>query len=112
MARKGKFDIMRNLGKVDRRTIRYNGHTASISIIMSMYTTRCALGHRLIVHGPDPWLTEGEATSLLVRQMQCKMERDGLRNVEAGAGETEEGGGGGGGAKIERVIVYGSTASA
>lgn len=39
--------------------------------------------------GRTPWLTEGEAISLLVRQMQCKMDTDGLRNVEAGAGEGE-----------------------
>lgn len=79
---------------------------------MSMYTTRCALGYRLSVHGPDPWLTEGEAISLLVRQMQCKMDGMDFEMWRLGLGRRRMGEGGGEGAKIERVIVYGSTASA
>ena len=72
--------------------------------------------------GPGPWLTEREARqsgNLLPGQADAMQDgrTDGLRNVEAGAGETESrrrGGEGRGeeGAKMKRVIVYRSTASA
>lgn len=52
---RGNLTLCENLGKVDRRTIRYNGHTAS-SASSSCSCTLCS-----VLVAPGPWLTEGEA---------------------------------------------------
>lgn len=81
---RGNLTLCENLGKVDRRTIRYNEHTASSA---SSNSCSCTSDYARCSRPRPRGLTEGEAINSLVRHAdRCNARwTDGLGNVEAGA---------------------------